>query len=82
MKITKRQLRRIIREVTNRDSIPLENNAALDDAIEQIEHELYKEFSELNHDDAIARITSVIEEEYMKAAQKTSQVRMRHSDIT
>ena len=82
MKITQKQLRRIIKEVTNRNSLPIEDNDAIYDAIEQIEHELYKEFNILNHDDAIARIRSVIEDEYRKAAEKAHVSNLRHGPIS
>ena len=82
MKITRNRLRRIIREVTNRDSLTLEGNHAIQEYIDGIEHELYKEFNVLVHDDAMARIRKVIEEEYIKASEEAAAIALRHSDIT
>ncbi len=81
MKITKRQLRKIIREVTDRNSLTLEGNHAIENLIKGIETELYKEFFDGYHDEAIARIRSVIEEEYIKAAEKQARIDSMHTAI-
>ena len=83
--VPEHNLRRVIRnilEVTNRSSMSLEDNDAIYDAIEQIEHELYKEFNVLVHDDAMERIRKCIEEEYIKAYEEAAAISLRHSDIT
>ena len=82
MKITKKQLRKIIKEVTNRSSLTLEGNHAIESHIKAIRAEFYKEFFDGYHDEAMERIRSVIEEEYIKAAEEQAATDLRHSDIT
>ena len=68
--------------MTDRASLTFDGNHAIHDYIDGIENELHKEFPVHFHEQAMSRIRSVIEEEYIKAAEKEQSVNLRHSDIT
>lgn len=80
MKLTKRQLQRIISNVIvesyahtqQRPSLSLDQNQAIQDILKALEHELSKEFYSGDHTEAMERIREVIEQEYIKAHEESS----------
>ena len=74
MKLTKRQLKRIIKEekqklLTEMDRPPLsfDKNHAIQDLLEKIEDEFHKEFFVHGHDDTMERIRQCVMDEYITA---------------